>query len=316
MQFPSLQLAGSEFWIAALLALGVAAGILALVHFANNQVKRAVIVGCAFLAGLFYFLEFFIPPDLKSEEVIVLRWNLTQTGSIIGNAAQVIAGFTFLLGIYNLVHIHGNIIRRLRGGWINSVAFFAAFLAMVVFAFWRDWQNWFDPLYPNYITPGKPEFIDPKGATFASQVADKLWAPLWVNDIVKDHKPRQDVYTLLFEGVYRNMDATMFSILAFYIVSAAYRAFRIRTREAAVLMITAVIVMLGQVPLGQFLTNWIPADGFFHGLRLEEINQFVLGQINSPVQRAIGFGIGLGGLAMALRIWLSLERGSYFEEGS
>jgi hypothetical protein len=29
---------------------------------------------------------------------------------------------------------------------------------------------------------------------------------------------------------------------------------------------------------------------------------------------AIDFGLGVGGLATALRLWLSLERGSYFEE--
>jgi hypothetical protein len=45
---------------------------------------------------------------------------------------------------------------------------------------------------------------------------------------------------------------------------------------------------------------------------VESFSQYILTAINSPVQRAIGFGIGLGFLAMALRIWLSLERGTYF----
>ncbi|MBM3458750.1 MAG: hypothetical protein FJX77_09495 [Armatimonadetes bacterium] len=332
---PTLQLEGPAFWVATGLCLVLAIGILATVHFANNQVKRAVTMFVAFLAGLFYFLEFFLPPDPEKEEVSIWFWNLTTTSGTVGNAVQVVAGFTFLLGIYNLVYIHGNNIRRRRPGWSNSVAFFVAFLAMAFFAFGRDAQNWFDPRYPWYMSPesqgqASPLYIDPKASDYRQQLQTKLWAPQWMNDVtqevvaspdggepaLKEHSPKQDGYTLLFQGLYRSMDATMFSILAFYIVSAAYRAFRIKSREAAVLMVTAIIVMLGQVPLGQALTNWIPIESPIAGLRLEQISQFVLGQINGPVQRAIGFGIGLGGLAMALRIWLSLERGTYFEEGN
>jgi hypothetical protein len=258
---------------------------LAIVHQTSNHVKRFLVTALTFLAGLFYFLEFFIPPDPTTEETRLGGWNLTQTANTVGNAYLVVAGFTFLLGVYNLVHIHGNNVRRRRPGWSNSLGFFLAFLLMVVFAFWKDWQHWF----------GGPS------------------APSWVNDRNPAHAalPR-DVYTLLFEGLYRNLDATMFSILAFYIVSAAYRAFRIRSGEAAVLMVVALILMMGQVPLGMALTHWIPTTGIVSNLRIENFSQYVLTAINSPVQRAIGFGLGLGALAMALRIWLSLERGTYF----
>jgi hypothetical protein len=110
-----------------------------------------------------------------------------------------------------------------------------------------------------------------------------------------------------------NLNATMFSLLAFYIVSAAYRAFRIRSGEALVLMIAAVIVMLTPLPLGSQLTNWLPADNsFWSNFRIERIGNWLLTTVNSAALRAIDFGLGIGGLAMALRIWLSLERGSYF----
>jgi hypothetical protein len=41
---------------------------------------------------------------------------------------------------------------------------------------------------------------------------------------------------------------------------------------------------------------------------------WILKKVNSPAIMAIDFGLGVGGLATALRLWLSLERGSYFEE--
>jgi hypothetical protein len=113
---------------------------------------------------------------------------------------------------------------------------------------------------------------------------------------------------LLFDGGLQSLDATMFSIIAFYIVSAAYRAFRVRSVEASFLLITAVIVMLGQIPVGIYLTHALP-----HSLHVEVIRNWILTVTNSAASRAIAFGIGIGSLAMALRIWLGLERGSYFD---
>ena len=283
-------LKGLPFFLALTGTLLIAGLALLILHQTYNQVKRYLIIALTFLGGLFYVLEFFIPPNPVTEETVLLGQNLTKIAATVGKAIQVVAGFTFLLGVFNLVRIHGNNVRRLRTGWPYSLAFFGAFGVMVVFAFWKDWQKWF------------------QGPA----------APTWVNDTNPAHAALpHDVYTVLFEGLYRNLESTMFSILAFYIVSAAYRAFRIRSGEAAVLMVVALVLMMGQVPLGMALTNWIPHGPSLLGvdwslLRIESFSQYILIAINSPVQRAIGFGLGLGSLAMALRIWLSLERGSYF----
>ncbi len=125
----------------------------------------------------------------------------------------------------------------------------------------------------------------------------------------------KNMKVLLFDGGLQSLDATMFSIIAFYIVSAAYRAFRVRSVEATLLLCTAVIVMLGQIAIGQMLTQRIPADphNFVHNFRIEIIRDWIMTKANAPATRAVAFGLGIGGLAVALRIWLGLERGSYFE---
>jgi hypothetical protein len=99
------------------------------------------------------------------------------------------------------------------------------------------------------------------------------------------------------------LQATMFSILAFFIASAAYRAFRARSREAALLLIAAVVVMMGRVPLGQFLLPWT-----------WDVTQWLLNVVNSAARRAIVIGVSMGAVALSVKIILGYER-SYLGGG-
>ncbi len=101
----------------------------------------------------------------------------------------------------------------------------------------------------------------------------------------------------LYDYMMVPLQGTMFSILAFFIASAAYRAFRARSREASVLLIAAVIVMMGRVPLGQFLLPWT-----------WDITQWLLNVMNSAVRRAILIGVSMGSVALSLKIILGIER--------
>jgi hypothetical protein len=111
------------------------------------------------------------------------------------------------------------------------------------------------------------------------------------------------VYHWMFQNMQAPMMSTMFSLLAFFIASAAYRAFRARTREATILLITSVIVMLGRIPLGQFVWGKLP-----------EYTDWIMAYPNLAVQRGIIIGAALGAAAMSLRIILGIER-TYMGKG-
>ncbi len=135
--------------------------------------------------------------------------------------------------------------------------------------------------------------------------------------ILKEYHPNRyniNLYALIFKGAYNNLNAAMFSIVAFYIVSAAYRAFRVRSVEATILLGAAFLIMLGQVAVGQAITAGIPNEGVAASFRVENIANWILTRVNSPAILAVDFGLGVGALATSLRLWLSLERGSYFDK--
>ena len=66
------------------------------------------------------------------------------------------------------------------------------------------------------------------------------------------------IFDWMYVSMYSPMQATMFSLLAFYISSAAFRAFRVRSLQASLLAITATVVMMGGVPLGTQLWDGFP----------------------------------------------------------
>jgi hypothetical protein len=116
-----------------------------------------------------------------------------------------------------------------------------------------------------------------------------------------------------FDFIYMNlmtpMYSTMFSLLAFFVGSASYRAFRARTPEATLLLVAAFIVMLGRVPLGDLMTSWVPSvlPSWLHFLQLPLIANWILDIPNTAGQRAIMIGAGLGIASTSLRLVLGIE---------
>lgn len=105
------------------------------------------------------------------------------------------------------------------------------------------------------------------------------------------------VFNFAFMHIQVPIQSTMFSLLAFYIASAAFRAFRAKSLLATVLLLTAVIVMMGQVPIGELLGSWFPKLGLW-----------IIDFPNNAAKRAIGLGVGFGSLATQLKIIFGVER--------
>ena len=108
---------------------------------------------------------------------------------------------------------------------------------------------------------------------------------------------RNYFYVQFFDNIMIPIQATMFSLLAFYIASAAYRAFRARSLLSSILLVAALIIMIRFVPLGPISTA------------VSDLSSWILKVPNMAAKRAIFIGVGLGMVATAVKVLLGVERG-------
>ena len=104
------------------------------------------------------------------------------------------------------------------------------------------------------------------------------------------------LYLVCFDGLFNPLCMSMFSLLGFYVATAAFKAFKIKSFESFLMMLSALIVILGQVPFG--VKIW---DGF------PSLRMWLLSVPSTGAFRAITLGAFIAGLVMALRMWFSLE---------
>ncbi len=174
----------------------------------------------------------------------------------------IISGFTYVLAIYSLFNLHWSRISRKKENWGYSLV---TITAMIITGFLGVVFGAFQPtslllkINPNVET-----------------------TPLMV----------------IYENMQMPMQATMFSLLAFFIASAAFRAFRARNLHASLLLGTALIVLLGRVPIGEFIWKGLP-----------DFVEWILKTPSMAAQRGIKLGVGLGMISTALKIILGIERG-------
>ncbi|MBN2716267.1 MAG: hypothetical protein JXX14_10460 [Deltaproteobacteria bacterium] len=105
------------------------------------------------------------------------------------------------------------------------------------------------------------------------------------------------IFSDWFKYLISPIEATMFSLLAFYVASAAFRAFRARSASAAILLVSATVVMLALIPA---VSQNIPL--------ISEISAFILKYPNTAAKRAILIGVSLGAISVALKTIIGIDR--------
>jgi hypothetical protein len=254
------------------------------------QFRRPVVAFCTFIAGAYWVLLYAWPAPIDLQPNELPQGPVEGVGAWLKDANPVVVGMTGIitafmlgLGIFSLLSIHLRKIRRQQRDWPFSVVLLVSMVAMVSFG------------YADY---------------FSRQGPDGTKLDLQANWGLANYGR-----DLLFDGLLQQMDAAMFSVIAFYILSAAYRAFRIRSVEATILLSTALLVMLslmGAVAYisEQTINGLVSSTGndFFLNFTLTEVAGWVRRTFETSSLRGIAFGVGIGALAMGLRIWLSLEK--------
>ena len=107
-----------------------------------------------------------------------------------------------------------------------------------------------------------------------------------------------ETYNWLYNSIYLPISSTMYSSLAFYMAYGAYKVLRARNFDAALLFITAVLVIIGNTPM-------FPAiyPGFFH------MREWIFGPIVSGAYRGVRIGIGIGAVVLGIKTLIGMETG-------
>lgn len=273
-------------WIAIAIIVGFAT--IFLLMSLPSQWRKYVTGGVTFAAGAIYILQFFWPQpigkaagQLPANGVESVGFWLNDAIPVVGDFTNILSGILLGLGIYSLMRIHLRKAISMGKDWGYSVVLIVALLAQVFFGFWN---------YHDFKGPNAPALNEGRGWGIQNYASD-----------------------LLFDGMFQQFEAAMFSIIAFYILSAAYRAFRLRSPEASILLGTALIVMLAN--MGAVAGLWddqvktmAHGNAWLLNLQLAEVSKWISSTIQTPSLRGVDFGIGIGTIAMGLRLWLSLEK--------
>jgi hypothetical protein len=104
-------------------------------------------------------------------------------------------------------------------------------------------------------------------------------------------------FDFMFQSIYTPLAAAFYAMTAFNLASAAYRAFRARSVQAAILLVTGVLLMLGRAPIGEVIWDKFPT-----------IANWIMSVGNLAGSRGIMISIAVGTIGVSLRVLVGVDR--------
>ena len=201
---------------------------------------------------------------------------------------DIIAAFAVFLGALNLLKLQFIKVLKQQSGWIYSaIAIASFFFAFIIGFFVRG----------AYFV-GEDVYFSQKAAEDAilSSGSSEVVVPVdWGAHVQTDGS----LFQWMFKYIFSPLSATMFALLAFFVASASFRAFRARNFEASLLLVAGIIIMLGRVPVGSLISSWtimyILAFSIGIGINSYVKNRNVMfGWILGSCGAITGFGMTMG----------------------
>ena len=265
--------------------------------------KRQVPLVLVFIFGLFMIFQYFVPHE-SSEWVyeFLLDW------------IYIIGIFALALGIWSLYVVSVEKIKNRKYAWGYSYVTLAGLFGMILFGFTarhgEEWGWYFIFVASVLLAIGMSVQVLaakrnkglPLGLTalfLLVAILIAIYDDTWGFYFYTAEGLQSTMFRAFFDYVMMPILATIFALLAFFIASAAYRAFRARNLLASLLLIAALIVMM----------RFFPYFGSTVGEFIAKTSNWLMNVPNLAAQRAIVIGVGLGIVATALKVILGIERG-------
>ena len=201
---------------------------------------------------------------------------------------DIIAAFAVFLGALNLLKLQFIKVLKQQSGWIYSAIAIASFFFAFIIGFF---------IRGAYFV-GEDVYFSQKAAEAAilSLESSEVVVPVdWGAHVQTDGS----LFQWMFKYIFSPLSATMFALLAFFVASASFRAFRARNFEASLLLVAGIIIMLGRVPVGSLISSWtimyILAFSIGIGINSYIKNRnIVFGWILGSCGAITGFGMTMG----------------------
>ena len=242
---------------------------------------------------------------------------------------DIIASFAIFLGALNMLKLQVLRVAQKKKNWQYSILAIFGFAFAIFAGFFFRGANYvtLTDIDPNQVTQlvahistiqdVKDPFLMEKGINgslaeyeipkiFISRSSADHFLDLvssLAGNVSVDSKPwgahvqtKGSLFSWMFFKIFTPLSSTMFALLAFFVASASYRAFRIRNFEATLLLVAGIILMIGRVPVGELIPWWVVSTLIVFGLGaliapLILDKKILFGIIFCGIFASIGFGI-------------------------